>query len=173
VWAYNNSNLFNGNIDRICVCGDSAGGNLAASVTLMSRQKNGPPLSLQVLVYPAVDLSRHDSRSLDMYGHLPTLTSESILTCTKTYLSEGNNPREPYISPIYSPDLTDLPQALFIIAECDVLADDGLNYAKKLESSHIHVNCRIFKGMPHGFFDYPYKDTFDAMDYICDALNKL
>jgi acetyl esterase len=135
---------------RIAVGGDSAGGNLAAVVALALRDAGGPPLALQVLVYPAVDLrAEHPSHFAYGDGHL--LTRESILWFRSQYLADPGQANDWRASPLLAADLSGLPPAYVVTAGFDPLVDEGEAYAERLASSGVRVTYECFTGMIHGF----------------------
>ena len=137
--------------ERLAVAGDSAGGNLAAALTLLARERGGPALRHQLLVYPNTDhgadtpsLREHDDpllfnrRSVDWYwGH---------------YLADPADGADPLASPLRAPSLAGLPPATVITAEYDPLRDEGELYAEALRAAGVPVQARRYEGMPHGFF---------------------
>lgn len=139
--------------ERIAVVGDSAGGNLAAVVAQLARDRSGPRLAFQGLIYPATDLTL-GSASLDENAHAPILTKADALAFRAHYLA-GHDPADPLVSPLLAADLTGLPPALIQVAEHDPLRDDGLRYAAALERAGVPVRSTVYPGMPHGFLAFP------------------
>jgi acetyl esterase len=137
---------------RLAVVGDSAGGNLAAVVALMARDRSGPPIAFQGLIYPATDLTMA-SPSIDENAYAPILTKADMLAFRGHYLA-GQDPTDPYASPLFA-DLTGLPPALVQVAEHDPLRDDGLRYAAALREAGVAVRTTTYVGMPHGFLAFP------------------
>lgn len=135
---------------RIAVGGDSAGGNLAAVVSLMARDRGAPNLALQVLLYPITDHNL-DTASYLTYADGYLLTREGMAWFWKHYLPEGVSPDQPYVSPLRANDLSGLPPALVITAECDPLCDEGNDYARRLETAGVRVTLSCYPGMIHGF----------------------
>ena len=135
---------------RIAVGGDSAGGNLAAVVSLMARDRQGPRLALQVLLYPITDRDL-DTPSYLKYADGYLLTRDGMAWFWNHYLPEGVSPHLPYVSPLRAEDLRNLPPALVITAECDPLCDEGNAYAKRLEEAGVPVTLSCYPGMIHGF----------------------
>lgn len=139
--------------DRTVVCGDSAGGGLAAAVTLMARDRGGPAITAQVLLYPALAPAR-DSRfasyqdNADGYG----LTRAGMEWFWDHYLATPAHAADPYAAPLNAPDLSGLPPALVVLAEHDVLRDEGLAYAARLRSAEVDVETLVYPGLIHGFF---------------------
>ena len=172
IWASKNAKSFDGDPSKMCVCGDSAGGNLAAAVAIMAKRDNGPQIRSQILVYPATDLSRHETISRTVYRDTLTLNSTFYDKCISMYVNNEEDLYNALVSPYYELSLASLPPVYMVVAECDLLADDCLAYARKLEKSGNEVKVKIYKSMPHGFFDYPYIQTFEAMDDINMELEK-
>ena len=113
---------------RVSVGGGSAGGNLAAVVSLMARDRGGPPLVLQVLEIPVTDLTMSQPSVRDNgVGYL--LTTRSIEQYTAYYLEDPADAMHPYASPLLADDLTGLPPAVVMTAEFDPLRDEGEAYA--------------------------------------------
>jgi acetyl esterase len=139
--------------DRVAVMGDSAGGNLAAVVSLMARDRNGPRIVHQGLVYPATDLTM-SSPSIDENAHAPVLTKADCLAFRDHYLG-GQDPRQAYASPLFADDLAGLPPALVQVAEHDPIRDDGLRYAAALRKAGVPVRLTGYVGMPHGYASFP------------------
>ena len=141
---------FGADPSRIAVCGDSAGGNMAAVVALMARDRKGPAIAFQVLVYPCVDyLDRSPSMQEFAEGYF--LTPSAMNWFWNQYADE-KHAREPYLSPQYATDLTGLPQTLVITAACDPLRDQGEIYAEKLREAGVTACVKRYEGMIHGFF---------------------
>jgi acetyl esterase len=140
---------------RIVVGGDSAGGNLAAVVSLKCRQEGGPALALQVLVYPVTNLASFDTASYRAYAEGYHLSRAQMEWFRAHYLARPEDASHPYASPLLAPDLRGLPPALIITAECDVLRDEGEAYARRLEQAAVPVTCTRYPGMIHPFFSMP------------------
>lgn len=136
--------------DRIAVAGDSAGGNLAAVTTLMARDRGGPSIAAQVLIYPVTDHS-YATSSYEANGEGYLLTRASMEWFWGLYL--GDRPGEG-VSPLASPlraELSDLPPALVITAEYDPLRDEGEAYAARLAQAGVESVCRRYDGAIHDF----------------------
>ena len=120
--------------NRIAVGGDSAGGNLAAVVAQISRDRGSPRLAFQLLIYPVVD--RDDNRlSLQEFAQGYLLTRPGMDYFWAHYLPKPEDGRHPHASPIQAESLAGLPPALVITAECDPIRDQGEAYAKRLQES--------------------------------------
>jgi len=136
---------------RLAVGGDSAGGNLATVVALMARERGGPPLAFQLLVYPVVDWD-DESPSMVEYGADHFLTRGAMDWFRQQYLSRPEDARHPWASPIRADDLGGLPPALVIAGECDPLRDQDEAYARALEAAGVPVELKRYDGMIHPFF---------------------
>ena len=135
---------------RIAVAGDSAGGNLATVVCLMARDRGGPALAWQLLLYPITDYQL-DTASYRDYAEGHLLTRDAMAWFWRHYLSGGADREHPYVSPLRAPSLAGLPPALIITAECDPLRDEGEAYARRLAESGVPVTATCYPGMVHGF----------------------
>jgi acetyl esterase len=135
----------------LAVGGDSAGGNLAAAACLMARDRRGPAIAFQLLVYPLTDYD-DDRPSLHDYAEGYMLTRAAIRYFWDHYVSSAEEGRHPYASPLKAPGLEGLPPALVITAECDPLRDQGEAYARRLEQSGVPVTLRRYDGAIHVFF---------------------
>lgn len=136
---------------RLAVGGDSAGGNLAAAVTLLARAEGGPPLTAQLLVYPN---TQHGAATGSMReGDDPWLfNTTSVAWYWGHYLADPRDGADPLASPLLAPDLTGLPPALVITAEYDPLRDEGEAYADRLRLAGVPTEATRYEGMVHGFF---------------------
>ena len=135
---------------RIAVGGDSAGGNLAAVMALLARDRRGPRLALQLLIYPVTNYA-FDTPSYRENGTGYPLTAEDMRWFWRHYLVREEQGREPNASPLLAKSLADLPPALVITAGCDPLRDEGLAYAKRLREAGVSVTLTQYPGMFHGF----------------------
>ena len=148
-WAAEHAREIRGDSTRIVVGGPSAGGNLAAAVTLMARERKEFSIYKQVLIYPAVDLTG-DGEQYPSIKECGRGFGLSIFE-TNPYIKEESDSMHPYASPIKAQELTNLPPALILTAEYDPLRDEGEAYAAKLIKAGVHVECKRFKGTIHGF----------------------
>jgi len=166
-WMADNASPYNIDQGRIAVGGDSAGGNLAAVVCQMAREKNGPFIGYQLLVYPATNLSSFDTDSYREHGEGYILTKESMEYYCAHYLEVEDDSLNPYASPLLAEHMSGLPPALVITAEFDVLTDEGEAYANRLKQAGVPVNYVCFKGLIHGFFGFS-----AAVDRTRDAIKE-
>jgi acetyl esterase len=154
VWAAQNAARINGDPRRIAVGGDSAGGNLAAAVSLMARDRGTPPLVFQLLVYPVTDRNLDtDSYRRNAEGYM--LTRDGMQWYWDHYLRTAADASDPYAAPLVAQNLGGLPPALVITAEYDPLCDEGEAYAQRLQEAGVSTICSRYDGMIHGFFGMP------------------
>jgi acetyl esterase len=156
---------------RLAIGGSSAGGNLAAAAALHTRDAGGPPIVLQVLVYPALDATRSQpshARSLDG----AQLTSAMMRTYWGHYTGPDLDPRTPLLSPLWAPSLAGLPPACVVVAEIDPLRDEVDAYAARLRDSGLALESRTWPGVMHGFFGQAgvLPKAIEAQRFVCDAL---
>lgn len=150
-WVAQNAASINADSGKIAVGGDSAGGNLAAAISLMARDRGGPPLALQLLVYPVTDRD-FSTESYVQNAEGYQLTRESMVWYWEHYLKADADAANPYAAPLQAQDLRNLPPALVITAEYDPLRDEGEAYAHRLEAAGVSTTCTRYDGMIHGFF---------------------
>jgi acetyl esterase len=150
VWAAAHADELGIDPGRLAVGGDSAGGNLAAVAALLARDRGGPPLVLQLLIYPATDqISERPSQRQFGRGYL--LDLESIRYFQHKYLRHARDYADWHASPLLAPDLAGLPPALVLTAGFDPLLDDCIAYAERLQAAGVPVRHHCFDGMVHGF----------------------
>jgi len=158
--------------ERISVGGDSAGGNLAAVISLKSRDEKGPRIAGQVMVYPVTDLSSFDTPSYREFADDHSLTKTQMEWYRGLYLASLDEARNPYASPLLAPDLAQLPPALIITAECDPLRDEAKAYAARLEDAGVAAAYHCYPGMIHPFFSLSaaIPEAFRAFDQVAAAV---
>ena len=161
-WAADHAAEFGGDARRIAVGGDSAGGNLAAAVALAARDRSGPHLVKQLLLYPVIDrdFSRPSYRN---FGDGYFLTTAAMKWFWQHYVPDPAHSQHPYAAPLHAPSLLGLPPALVVLAAFDPLRDEGEAYARRLRESGVDVDEREFAGMLHGFL------TIGAFDRAIEA----
>ena len=149
-WTAENAAEFGGDSRRLAVVGDSAGGNLAAVAALLCRDRGGPALAYQVLIYPITDADFQTSSYTECAdGYM--LTRDAMIWFWRQYLADETQAVEPYVSPLRAESLADLPPALVLTAEYDPLRDEGEAYARRLEEAGVAVTAKCYAGMIHGF----------------------
>lgn len=135
----------------LLVAGDSAGGNLSAVMAVRARDRNGPKIAMQVLVYPVTDANFDRPSYLDPDNQL-LLTRESMVWFFDHYIPDVARRAEPDASPLYTEDLSGLPPAVVLTAEHDPLRDEGEAYAERLAAAGVEVNLQRHLGQMHAFF---------------------
>lgn len=151
-WVAENAAAIGGDPMRIAVGGDSAGGNLTAVVTLKARDEDGPSIIFQLLVYPVTDYYLPGTASYieNQEGYL--LTRKDMIWYFDHYLSSQDEAQDPHVSPLKAPDLSNLPPAMVITAEFDLLRDEGEAYALRLQEAGVPVILKRYNGLIHGLF---------------------
>jgi acetyl esterase len=137
----------------LIVAGDSAGGNLSAVMALRARDRGGPRIDLQVLVYPVTDADFERPSYLDPENQL-LLTREAMVWFWDHYLPDPARRAEPDASPLRAANLEGLPPAVVLTAEHDVLRDEGEAYAERLRQAGVAVDLKRHPGQMHGFFTF-------------------
>ena len=176
-WTQKNKELPGGSVDKVCVAGDSAGGNISAVLSLLARDRNGPDIAAQLLFYPSVSAGvspRYPSWHKYTQGH--TLKFEKdINALLDYYLNSPEELNDSRVSPILADCHSNLPPALIITAEYDPFCDDGFNYAGKLKSSGVDVEYRCYEGVVHAFMSLAggMSRGYEALDYTAEYLKKL
>ena len=169
-WVCENAAELGGDADRVAVGGDSAGGNLAAAVCLLARERGGPSLRHQMLVYPVTDSDFDRPSYLDnAEGYF--LTRGMMQWFWGHYLADDSQASDPLAAPLHG-DLAGLPAATVITAGYDPLRDEGVAYAEKLGAAGVEVEHREFKEMIHGFvsLNVGLTQTGVAIDYLSQRL---
>ena len=166
VWTSENIRDYGGDPKNISVCGDSSGGNFATVVSMLARDRKGPAVRRQILYYPLT--TNVESEMTDSEKHYGTgyfLEYNCMEDPMDFYFNSEEEKESPLASPLLSGNLKGLPPACFISAQCDPLLDQGLMYAAKLEDSGVSVEYHIMEGMVHGFLNWTYGKTFDALNH--------
>ena len=136
------------------MCGDSAGGNLAAVVAILARDRSGPALRYQALIYPVTDAACETPSMRELAtGYM--LTDNAMRWFWDCYLARPADAANPLASPLRTTNLAGLPPATVVTAEYDPLRDEGELYADRLRAAGIAVNGRRYLGMIHGFMSMP------------------
>ncbi len=171
-WAVEHAADYGGDPRRLAVAGDSAGGNLAAVVAQMARDRQGPTIAFQLLVYPVTDGVHFETASYRDNGDGFLLTADSMHWFWNHYAPNVEDRRNPYASPLLAGDFSNLPPALVMTAEFDPLRDEGEAYAHKLEAAGVPVELVRYDGFIHGFFGQTrtIAAARPAMEKACMAL---
>ncbi len=174
-WAEAHCGEYGGDASRISVCGDSAGGNFAAGVSLMARDRKGPAIRRQIMIYPVTCfVFEEQPYSEQRYAKGYFLEYNSLEDPLASYFAPDDEEArtDPYNSPLLAENLAGLPEAVFLSAECDPLLDQGLMYAARLEDAKVPVEYHIFEGMIHSFLNYTYEKSFACLDAVCAAVRR-
>jgi acetyl esterase len=152
-WLAENARSLGCDPRRLAVVGDSAGGNIAAVVAMMARDRGGPELALQALVYPVIDHS-DQTVSHRENGSGYALRSAEVMYYWGQYLARPGDGADPYASPIRAEDLSGLARALVVTGEYDPLRDEGEAYGERLRAAGVPVRVHRYEGMFHSFFSF-------------------
>lgn len=143
LWISQHAQEFHGNPSLLAVVGDSAGGNMAAALCLLTRDRKGPAIDFEVLINPATDLTGNGT--IKPQGD----SLDPVRWYATQYVVNPNDANNPYVSPVMSKDLSNLPPTLIILAEKDNLRKDGQRYAERLISAGVNTNIYIQWGIGH------------------------
>ena len=149
-WIAGNAERLGIDAARLAVGGDSAGGNLAAVVSLDARDRGGPPLAFQLLIYPCTDMALALPSHLRHAEQLP-LTRSTMQWFVRHYLRNAGDEQDWRASPLRARSFANLPPALVVTAGFDPLGDEGEAYAQALSSAGVPVAQERFGGQIHGF----------------------
>jgi len=149
-WVADNGDRLGVDPARLAVVGDSAGGSLAAAVTLAARDHGGPAICCQVLLYPGVDRDMGAPSIAELAG-APMLSRDDIVYMHDLADTAAGPPHDPYRVPAAATDLTGLPPAIVVTGECDPIRDWGERYANRLRDARVQVTVTRYPGMYHGF----------------------
>ena len=168
-WVATHATEFQGDASRIAVGGDSSGANLATVVALMARERGGPKLVFQLMLFPATDF-RLNTPSMEELGEGYNVTKSLMIWITDNYLPNPEDRTNPLASPLLAPDLSGLPPALIITAEYDPLRDEGEAYGKRLQEAGVQTKVSRYDGMIHDFPDLLEEPGKQALAEIASAL---
>ena len=148
-WVAGHADQMGFDVTRLAVVGDSAGGSLAAAVALAARDRGGPTILCQVLLYPGLDRDM-TAESMVALGDAPMLRHDDIV-----YMHEladaGGAPHDQYRVPAHAADLSALPSAIVVTAQCDPIRDWGERYASRLRDAGVQTTVTRYPGAYHGF----------------------
>jgi len=151
-WVAENATQLKIDLSRLAIGGASAGGNLAAAVAQMARDRSGPEIRLQMLMYPVLD-DRCDTLSMKNGEDSYIITRQNVLDCWRHYLGQDQRDVSPYAAPARATDLRNLPTAYIMTCEHDPLRDEAISYAMRLMDAGVSVELHNYPGTVHGF-DY-------------------
>lgn len=151
-WVTTHAGEIGADADHIAICGDSAGANLAAAATLLSRDRGGPKIAAQWLMYATLS-NKMDTKSWKQLGEAHFPTRPIMLRFIESYLPAGLDRNAPFAAPL-SADHRNLPPALLQVGELDPLLDESIDYAQALRKSGVEATAVVYKGVGHGFIQY-------------------
>ena len=172
-WVKDNSSDLGINSNRISIGGDSAGGNLAASLCIKRKQEELSMPKAQLLIYPVTDLTlKHPS--IDEMAEGFFLTKDSMEYFRDNYLKDKELVKDPLVSPLLSDDLSNHPPAVVVTAGFYPLRDEGDQYAQALRNANGEIYHRTHDSYIHGFVNMMLVDGVDyALKRICDDFKKI
>ncbi|MEV9641421.1 alpha/beta hydrolase [Mammaliicoccus sciuri] len=150
-WANDHASELNAIADDIVVSGDSAGGNLAAVMAILSQENNGPAITAQALIYPVTNLD-FTTPSYEKFAEGFGLDKDLMIWFGEYYINNEEEFKHPKISPLLHENLSNLPPTIIIAAENDVLVDEGVQYRDKLQEAGVTVEYLQLDGSIHGYF---------------------
>lgn len=153
IWALQGVKYWKNDPDRVYIMGDGAGGTIAAAVSLLLRDRKGPQISGEILLYPLLDC-RLRTQSTKEFSDTPVLTERDLIAFVKNYARNMKDSLSPLMSPLISTDLSRLPPSLIIGAEFDPLSDDTVLYAEALLNAGSRAKSFVLEGTMHGFMPF-------------------
>jgi len=151
-WVAENGDKINVDGKNLAVVGNSVGGNMTAVMSLMAKEKGGPELKFQIMMWPIVDAD-FETESYKQFGEKRFLTSPLMKWMYDMYIPEPEKRKDIYASPLQATieQLKDLPPTLIQVAESDILRDEGEAYGRKLDEAGVPVTLTRYDGMIHDF----------------------
>lgn len=151
-WVADNGDEINVDGKNLAVVGNSVGGNMTAVMTLMAKEKGGPEIKCQILMWPIVDAD-FDTESYQQFGEKRFLSASLMKWMYDMYIADPEKRKDIYASPLQATteQLKGLPHALVIVAESDILRDEGEAYGRKLDEASVDVLVARYDGMIHDF----------------------
>ena len=153
-WAAENAESIGGDAARLAVGGDSAGGNLAAAVAMMSRDQNGPAIRLQLLFYPVTDCGLDTPSQKEFAADGYVLSRADMEWFWNHYLRSTADKNNPYACPLRAKNLGGLAPALILTASHDPLRDEGERFAERMMAAGVKTTCTRYDGVTHGFISF-------------------
>ncbi len=160
---------------RICIGGDSAGGNLAAVMTHYFKNNPNIRFAYQLLLCPAMEIYKMDSPTFQIYNERFTVSKEDIQWGNSILFNSVEEEMLPEASPVYFDDFAGLPPGITVTAEYDIMRHDAEVYAGKCKAASIPMEIMQYKGMIHDFFIYGkiIKESTEMLRYISEKINKI
>lgn len=150
-WANTNAASMNAIADDIVVGGDSAGGNLAAVMAILSRNQNGPMITAQALIYPVTNLD-FSTASYNEFAEGFGLDRDLMIWFGDYYVNDASEYKDVRVSPLLDQDVSALPPAIIVAAENDVLRTEGVQFYDKLKAAGVQTSYNVVEGCIHGYF---------------------
>lgn len=163
-WALANTDRFGVGPGQVAVAGESAGGNLSAAVALRLRDAGEDRLAAQVLLYPGLGGSTPYASQDEFDGIMLTRKSREVYW--SAYSGDQDIDHDPYAAPLEAASLAGLPPALVVLGGCDVLRDEGRDYAERLAADGVTVEEVCLAGQPHGFLNLGFPAAERAYDHV-------
>lgn len=164
-WVSEHAEEYGGNKEKIIVCGESAGGNLAAATALQARDRGTPSIAAQVLIYPIIS-STINREAYENCAEKKFITKDAMQFFWSMYIQNPADAKNPYASPDLANDLKKLPPAIVITAEHDPLHEEGESYGEKMRKAGVDVTVERFPGVIHGFLDLPVYKNEEIISWI-------
>lgn len=155
-WLDNNAEQIGADKNRLVISGDSAGGNIAAVVSMLTKQRQGPNIRAQWLMYPAANFDI-TTNSFEQYGQTYFPTKEVMKRVTACYVPPGMDVNSPLLS-LFHGDLPQMPPTLISVGSYDPLSDGCKDYVQALQDAGVQAKVSVFAKQQHGFIQF-YKDT--------------
>ena len=171
-WVAEHAQEVHADATRIAVGGESSGGNLAAVVALMARDRHGPELCYQVITYGETDYYEPGTASYATYAEGYGFTRENAIWFWQQYLARPEDRTHPYAAPLQASNLNNVAPALIITAEYDPVRDEAEHYARRLQEAGVPVQLSRYDGMIHGFFRMftVFEESQRALEEVASAL---
>ena len=150
-WVHDNASSINAIADDIVVGGDSAGGNLATVMAIISNEHNGPAISAQALIYPVTHLD-FTTASYEQFVEGYGLDRDLMIWFGEYYVNDTSEYEDVRVSPLLYENVSALPPAIIIAAEYDVLLDEGVKWEEKLRNEGVQTSYKLIEGSVHGYF---------------------
>lgn len=166
VWTAHNIQKYNGDSQRLAICGASSGGNLAAAVALIAREKKEPEIKQQLLIYPVLD-TNFETHSYEQFGEGYRLTKKNMQWFWQQYLRSQDDEQNMYVAPLKAPNVNNIPPTLIITAYFDPLRDDGELYAKRLQDADVPVIYKTYNSI------HPFIQFADQLDIGKKGINDI
>jgi len=174
LWMLDNDIPLNIRTEQLVIGGDSAGGNLAAGICLLARQRREFKPACQLLLSPLLDYQTPHSEKQKSVAQI-TLSDRNSIAFRDYYLNDLSEVNDPLVSPLLTENMRDLPAAVIVTAGLDPLADEARNYAARLQQAGVVVRHRHYEGVVHDFIMFvgPLEDAAIAAHQVGVDLRQL